>query len=290
MKISKFALYFFILSISLSLQAKKYFASSENVVLISLDGLRPDALEKAKTPNINKFKLESAFSLTAQAVAPTWTLPNHTTMVTGVQPLWHGVLWNSYIPSFGTVTVPTIFELLKSKNMSTALIAGKEKFKHLLKPNTIDDFVLNKGKQKVLMDEALDLYKNKLPNFLFLHMRHPDSVGHSIGWMSPEQIKAIEECDVQIGRFLELLEKLKMTDKTTIILTSDHGGSGKQHTFPNLVNSTIPWMAKGPAVKRNFALLQNNISTVSNAPTVAYLLGIKVPTSYKWQAESVLLD
>ena len=76
------------------------------VVLISIDGLKPDYVLEAdkhglKIPNLRKLVAEGAHASGVTGVLPTVTYPSHTTMVTGVAPAKHGVIANSPFDPFG---------------------------------------------------------------------------------------------------------------------------------------------------------------------------------------------
>lgn len=69
------------------------------LVMISIDGLRPDYITKAdahgvKAPNLRRFLTEGTYAEGTQGVVPTVTYPSHTTLVTGVWPVKHGILAN----------------------------------------------------------------------------------------------------------------------------------------------------------------------------------------------------
>lgn len=77
------------------------------VVLISIDGLKPDYILEAdkyqlKIPNLRKMLAEGTYARAVTGVLPTVTYPSHTTMVTGVAPINHGILYNTPFDPFGT--------------------------------------------------------------------------------------------------------------------------------------------------------------------------------------------
>src|SRR5215216_3740146 len=72
--------------------------STRRVVIISIDGLRPDAILLAPMPNLIGLMQKSAFSLGARTVFPSVTLVAHSSMLTGMCPSKHGVDWNDYLP------------------------------------------------------------------------------------------------------------------------------------------------------------------------------------------------
>ena len=76
------------------------------VVLISIDGLKPDYILEAdkhglKIPNFRRFVKEGAYATGVRGVLPTVTYPTHTTMVTGVSPARHGIITNSPFDPLG---------------------------------------------------------------------------------------------------------------------------------------------------------------------------------------------
>ena len=76
-----------------------------SVVLISIDGLKPDYIldadqHKLKVPNLRRLLSEGAHAKAVTGVLPTVTYPSHTTMVTGVSPSKHGILYNSPFDPF----------------------------------------------------------------------------------------------------------------------------------------------------------------------------------------------
>src|SRR5262249_36056617 len=69
------------------------------VVMISVDGLRPDYVTAAdargaKVPALRRFLTEGSFAEGVEGVIPTVTYPSHTTLVTGVSPAKHGIFGN----------------------------------------------------------------------------------------------------------------------------------------------------------------------------------------------------
>ncbi len=70
---------------------------AQHVVLISVDGFRPDFYleEKWPAPNIQQMAREGVHTLGMRPVVPSVTLPDHTTMITGALPDKHGVYHNS---------------------------------------------------------------------------------------------------------------------------------------------------------------------------------------------------
>ncbi|MFQ5859191.1 MAG: alkaline phosphatase family protein [Anaerolineae bacterium] len=69
-------------------------ALAERVLIISVDGLRPDALSESVSPNIVALAQAGAYTGKAQTVLPAVTLVSHASMLSGVSPARHGLTWN----------------------------------------------------------------------------------------------------------------------------------------------------------------------------------------------------
>lgn len=62
---------------------------TRNVVLVSIDGLRPDAISYFKATTLQRLIREGSSSMTARTIMPSTTLPSHTSMLTGEPPDEH---------------------------------------------------------------------------------------------------------------------------------------------------------------------------------------------------------
>src|SRR5438128_1854087 len=71
-------------------------AKDRMVIVISLDGFPAYDLENSKLPipTLRQLMQRGSWAKSMQPVNPTWTWPNHTTMVTGLHPAEHGLFYN----------------------------------------------------------------------------------------------------------------------------------------------------------------------------------------------------
>jgi hypothetical protein len=83
----------------------------KRVVIISEDGLRPDALSPELTPRHIALIHEGARAKDAETIPESDTLPSHASMLSGVGAHEHGLWWNSYQAARGFIHVPTIFSV-----------------------------------------------------------------------------------------------------------------------------------------------------------------------------------
>ena len=74
-----------------------YSQKSQHVILISIDGLRPDFYldKKWPAPNLRMLMNKGVYSKGVQSVFPSVTYPSHTTIITGAYPGKHGIYYNA---------------------------------------------------------------------------------------------------------------------------------------------------------------------------------------------------
>jgi predicted AlkP superfamily pyrophosphatase or phosphodiesterase len=254
------------------------------VVIVSIDGLRPDALELADTPTLDALRRAGAYSPSAQAVLPSVTLVNHASMLGGMSPDKHGISWNVNDPNLGKVTGPTLFSLAHEAGFSTAMVVGKPKLEHLVLPDSVDQYIYAGFTDRQVVDDALPVIQHDLPDLLFIHLPDVDSAGHFTGWMMPAQIMTISTTDSLIGELVAALEKGGYLERTLLIITADHGGSGFAHGSDSPEDTTIPWLAVGPGVPAGITLVEE-ITTYDTAATALHALGL--PTPEVWDGKVV---
>jgi len=108
------------------------------VLMISVDGLRPDYVTAADThglkiPALRRFVTEGAFAEGVEGVIPTVTYPSHTTLITGVWPAKHGILSNTIFDPLRAgqsawywyaedIRVPTLWDAAARAGWTTASV------------------------------------------------------------------------------------------------------------------------------------------------------------------------
>jgi predicted AlkP superfamily pyrophosphatase or phosphodiesterase len=253
-----------------------------HIVIVSIDGLRPDRALLADMPHLRSLLKQGAYTFWAKTTAVSITLPSHTSMLTGVTPQKHGIEWNRDLPFSEPVysKVPTIFEMASRVGYTTALVAGKHKFDALCKPGTITWVSVageGTGNNEEVLAVAVKTIEENKPDVLFVHFPDVDTVGHSKGWGSAEQLACIEKTDRQLGELLAALERAGMRASTFMIVTADHGGAGLTHGADDARSRHIPWIAIGPGVRKNFdltSIASLEVRTEDTCATACYLLGL----------------
>ena len=68
------------------------------VILMSIDGMRPDGLAQCGNPYVEQLKKEASYTFAAQTVFPSVTLPCHMSLFHSIPTERHGVYTNTYSP------------------------------------------------------------------------------------------------------------------------------------------------------------------------------------------------
>ncbi|HEV2292651.1 MAG TPA: ectonucleotide pyrophosphatase/phosphodiesterase [Tepidisphaeraceae bacterium] len=233
---------------------------AQRVLIMSIDGGRPDVLLRANTPNLRALCADGSFTFWARTTELSVTLPSHASMITGVTPEKHGITFNKDVPEEELFypEYPTIFELAKKQGLSTALAAGKSKFVALCRPGSVDHAIVPPAKQNYtdleVAQQAANGIREHRPQVMLVHFAGGDRAGHAIGWGSRQQITAMEDIDAGVGKLIQTLKKEGLYESTLIILTADHGGAARSHGKDDPRSRHIPWIAVGPGIRKNFDL------------------------------------
>ena len=256
------------------------------VVLILVDGMRPDGLTGCAHPFLRELTKKSTFCLSARTVMPSVTLPCHTSLVLSVDPERHGILTNDWHAQVRPIE--SLTELVHRFEGGTAMMYNWEQLRDLAKPSSLDFSYMRRlspeqeaslACDRELTDVCIDYYRRERPNFTFLYLGCTDESGHRSGWMSEPYMEAVSNASACIQRVYEALD-----EDTSLIVTADHGGQERSHGYDTPECMTIPIIMCGPRFEANKALPQLSIKDI--APTIAALLGIPAPGD--WEGTSVI--
>jgi predicted AlkP superfamily pyrophosphatase or phosphodiesterase len=249
-----------------------------HVLIISEDGMRPDALTEERAPNHHRLMREGSTARTCDTIDQSDTLPSHASMLSGVPVQVHGVRWGSLQPSKGFIKVPTIFSIAKQHGLKTAIFAGKTKLRHLARPGTVDVFERPTFLCSGVVKRATEYMLAEKPEVMFVHFSDPDEYGHSDGWMSPAYLQGVTQSDRCLGKMMDALVAAGIADTTLVIVTADHGGHNRTHSGAKHieVDRHIPWIARGPGVPAG-AWIEETVDTVDTAATGLAALKLEAP-------------
>jgi len=250
---------------------------AKRVLIVSFDGLRPDAIAAAPMPNLLELMKTSAYTLSAQTIFPSVTLPAHTSMLSGLCPSKHSVLWNEYVPENGYALGVDLFDVAHAAGLRTVMIVGKEKLRQIAEPASTDVFDYEKDGEVAITKAAVKEIKQGF-GVMFVHFPSGDFAGHEFGWMSKKQLEAYVIGDAALGNLLTALDEKKLRSSTLIIITSDHGGYKKTHGLDRPEDMTIPWIVSGPGVVPGS--LTSFVHTTDTAATALFMLGLPLPAEW----------
>ena len=258
---------------------------TRHVVLVSIDGLRPDAIEAFGATTLLRLMRQGSYTLHASTISPSKTLPSHTSMLTGEPPDRHQVLWNNVVSAArDEIELPSIFSVARSRGYRTAAFFSKAKFHPLQVEGTLDYSQAPGGwfgrwSAARTMSDVETYLEEARPNLLFVHFTDPDAAGHRSGWMGQEYGEAVRSADGALSRLLHTADATYGTGNYSLIVTADHGGHGTNHGSADPRDVTIPWIAWGRGVKPG-ALESRSVVTMDTASTVLWLLGLPEPTDW----------
>ncbi len=253
------------------------------VLYISIDGVRPDAIEQAHTPTFDALMNEGSYSLAARSVMPSITLPCHMSIFHSVPPERHNVLTNVFTPMVRPV--PGLIEVLAQADKRAASFFSWEPLRDLSRPSSLSlsHFSAYENDPDYsdlrVVNKALTHLEANEFDFTFLYLGTADEVGHLSGWMSQAYLKQVEHIDSLIGKVMETLPA-----GARVLIHSDHGGHERMHGTAKDEDMLIPWILWGEGVKQNQELKQD-INLLDSAPTLCHLLGI--PAAKLWEGRVI---
>ena len=257
--------------------------NNNKVILISVDGMRPDGFLACGNPYIEEMMKKAYYTLDGQTVLPSVTLPCHMSLFHSVTPQRHGVTTNTYFPMARPIN--GLFEQLKNAGKVSAMYYGWEPLRDVARPECLRfaDYIEAYEYESVdtlLTDRALDRIRASRPDFVFLYMVDTDvKGGHDVGWMTKEYLDRISMAVDNIRRVLE-----EWGDEYTVVITADHGGHERNHGSDLPEDTTIPMFYFGKDFEAGKRFSGGSILDI--APTIAKLMGIQ--PSNEWEGTSVL--
>jgi len=216
-------------------------APRPQLLLISIDGLRADALDWGITPTLSKLAAQGVRAQWMNPSYPALTFPNHYTLVTGLRPDHHGVIHNTMddaeLGGFKVSDTDAVGDArwwggepiwvgaekagLRSASWSwpgsVAPIGG-------VRPTRWHPYDEQVSPRKRALQVAGWLQDPREPVALAaLYFEQVDKAGHDFGPQSAEYRLAITRVDAAIGELVQRLRRGGQLQHTDIVVVSDHG-------------------------------------------------------------------
>ncbi len=255
----------------------------KKVILISIDGMRPDGLKQCGNPYVKELEKACAYTYHASSMIPSVTFPCHFSMSHGVTPQRHGILTNTYVPQVRPVK--GIFEKIRDAGGVSAMYYGWEPLRNISSPETLKfatyiNAYTEESSDTALTDEAEKRIRKDKPDFVFLYMVETDEKGgHDNGWMSEEYLRRISIGIDNVKRMVDAFG-----DEYSIIVMADHGGHDRTHGTEMPEDMTIPLFFRGEEFTPGE--IKEDISLLEIAPTIMKLMGIE--PEKEWEGKSLI--
>ena len=234
------------------------------VLLIGIDGVRPDVLAEVPTPSIDALAAAGWYTAQARTTTPSVSGPSWSSMLTGVWPGKHGVTNNNFTgrdytqyPSFLTRVEQTHPELATFAALDWLPLAQLPDDPAPLLPPAIDTRVTLDGYEHgwaeadgMVTAQAVEHLTRADPDALFVYLGNPDETSHQNGSIGTEYRDAIALADSQVGMLIDAIRaRPGYPDEDWLILIStDHGRRPDGgHGGDSPEEMTIFILASGPA-------------------------------------------
>ena len=333
-----FAVFLALLPQCLSLWGQPAASRKPNLLLVTFDTTRVDRLscygfEGIRTPSIDRLAREGVLFENVYAQAPQ-TLPNHSSIFTGLYTITHNVLSNGQKLEDPAVTLAEILSssgyktgavvaaapLIKVFNLTQGFSHYDDEFEsqdgvgyfkaflRLFSSNRINLPSERRGDAVArLAIQWLDrVSKSKRPFFLWVHFfdphepyrfredfDRPEAVTESPGMNQFGEDEAaylseIEFADYHLGKVLDHVDRLGLTDRTLTLFTADHGESlgeheysgHRQNVYENVVR--VPLILRMPRILPEGKRLATQGMSIDILPTLLTLLEIPyLPSSFQ---------
>lgn len=211
------------------------------VILVSIDGFRPDYLEKYQPPTLNRLAREGTRAKFMTPSFPTKTFPNHYAIATGLYPEDNGIVENN-IYDFGTIFRMNIKKEVQNgrwwlgepiwvtaekqgQHAAAMFFPGSEAEIEGFRPTFWKEYE-HELPHEPRVDQVLawlDLPREDRPTFLTLYFDDVDTQGHRHSPDSPETRDAVLKVDKAVERLMNGLKARKIDRKANVIIVSDHG-------------------------------------------------------------------
>ncbi len=258
----------------------------KKALVFGLDGARPDALEKANTPNFDALRADGVYSGEAQATDTTWSGSGWSTLLHGVWRDKHGVKDNTFSGAL-YAAYPDLFTRLEQNDplRATMRITSWDKMYGTMVSGA-DTSLLTAGDEETtkkaiarLSDPVLDT------DAMFVYFLDPDKTGHAFGFHPavPQYVAAIEAVDARIGQILAALKSRPTyaSEDWLILAVTDHGGTYSGHGSDRPEDRTVFFLASGPSVVGKGGGIYPSPDQTDLVPTVLAHLGVTTDPAWK---------
>jgi len=241
-------------------------AKVRKVLVIGIDGIRPDVLASVETPDLDRLAAEGTFSDRAQTGRPTVSGPGWSSLLTGVWPAKHGVTDNEFggkrydrYPDFLTRIEQVKPELNTFAAVDWLPLGAREDGGPVISDAIDQKHVLNgydltwPGGDSSVVDISVNHLRDEDPDAAFVYLGNPDEVSHQTGSIGQPYREAIALADRHVGKLLDAVRARPTYDAEDwlVLVSTDHGRRANgDHGGDSPEETTIFYIASGPSARR----------------------------------------
>lgn len=251
------------------------------VLLIGLDGTRPDALLAADAPHLHALIKDGCFTDQSHTGAPTVSGPGWSSILCGVWHIRHGVKDNTFRgANYGQY--PHMFTRLKELRPEIKVaswVTWQEIDKYITPASTDVRAFFNykdHGDEKNCERACADIVASNI-DVAFYYVSDIDETGHTYGFHPaiPEYMNAINLADQQVGRVLDAV-KARPTYKDEnwlYVVTTDHAGTiDGNHGRDEEAHRRIFYIVSGAGSAKG--VIRDTVNQVDVVPTIMAHMGL----------------
>jgi len=265
-------------------------SKTRHVLVIGIDGARPDALLQASTPNLDKL-IENGLwapAATTQLSSATSSGPGWMSILTGVSPEKHGVIANGFYLLRNTDYKTFVWHAHHTGDLATRVsVTWAELLDDIIEEDAYDRGAVDsdEGTTEKLATSLL----TEQHRLIFIHLDAPDHAGHSSGFSAdnPDYLEAFTTIDAQVGRLLDAIagRPTRGDEEWLVAMTTDHGGDSLGHGSLNKECQTIWVILSGDGIKAGEIPTDGTevVSHMDVFPSVMEYLNIEIEP--QWQLE-----
>ncbi|GAA5823294.1 hypothetical protein JCM11251_007556 [Rhodosporidiobolus azoricus] len=213
------------------------------VILVSLDGVRADYLERGLTPHLLNISRKGMRAEYLEPCFPSITFPNHWSILTGLYPSSHGIVandfWDPKLQKEFVYTEPgkswegewwggePIWSTAVKAGLRSAVLMwpGPPIMADGTKPTLwypfVDKYHFRKKVERVA--KWLDMPYSHRPHLMTVYSPTLDQAGHKAGPSSKTVDKALGAVDEFIKGLFDEVERRNLTEVVEVVVVSDHG-------------------------------------------------------------------
>lgn len=255
------------------------------VVLVVLDGLRPDAIPRYGLRHLTALAQSGASTMFARTVSPSVTACAMASLLTGAAPERHGLQSDRFHIPRPRGTLDPLPRVLARHAMPSSAFLARMPFPfsgiaHRIAAHVGVSHARFSGEtcEDILLAARTTLREQRR-GLLLLHWPDGDRAGHAAGWMSAAYEDAVCRMDGALGA---LVSAVGIGDPSTLLIAlADHGGGGARpdhHDSEHPLDRTIPIILAGGSVRPGD--IAPGASLLDVPPTICWALGIPQPQSF----------